>query len=214
MKRAVFMLKKSYDQLETLLLILNEGDLLEFNDIDLLFSRFFVIQNFGVQELIVYVDILSTLTADKKETLCRLLKQNIFKKYEMLPPNEKKFECFVLTDYESCPPISSSCFSVYFVLGLSGRRELQLLIAEFVENCQKGLSHPDELTPEIISSRLKIPFEPDFILLKKSILTDFMIWQTTYSEYGFFEKEFQKITDSELIRLLGSFNKRERRFGV
>ncbi|MCL2141492.1 MAG: undecaprenyl diphosphate synthase family protein [Methanimicrococcus sp.] len=207
-------MKKSDSPLETLLLILNESELLEFDDLDRLFSHFSTIQKFGVQKLIVYVDILSKLGADKKEMLCRLLKQNILKKYDSLPSNEKKIDCFVLTDYDSCAPISSSDFPIYFVLGLSGRKELQLFLTEFIENCQKGLSHPDELTPEMISLHLKLPFEPDFIILGKSTLTDFMIWQTTYSEYGFFEKEFTKTTDSELLRLLESFNKRERRFGV
>jgi len=206
------MLKKSDGRLETLLLMLNESDLLESDDIDLLFSHFSVIQEFGVQKLIVYADILSMPGADKKEALYRLLKQNILKKYESLPSHEK-FECFVLSDYDSCAPISSSGFSVYFVLGLGGRKELHTILSEFVES-QKGAALQGELTPEMISSRLKIPFEPDFILLEKSALADFMIWQTTYSEYGFFEKEFQKITDSDLVRLLESFNKRERRFGV
>ena len=205
-------MKKSDSLLETLLLILNESDLLELEDIDRLFSRFAVIQNFGVQKLIVYVDILSTLDAGKKEMLCRLLKQNILKKCETIP--KEKTACFVLTDYEFCLPALSSGFSIYFVLGLSGRKELQLFTAEFIENCQKGLSHLDDLTSEMILSHLKLPFEPDFILLGKSTLTDFMIWQTTYSEYGLFEKDFQRLTDSELLRLLESFNMRERRFGV
>jgi undecaprenyl pyrophosphate synthase len=224
------MSRNTGSRLETLLLILNESDLLESDDLDLLFSRFFAIQKFGVLKLIVYADVLSILDADKKEALCRLLKQNVLKKYEALP--SKNFDCFVLTNYESSAPIfsssssssssspssssssSSSDFSVYFVLGLGGRKELHMFLTEFVENCQKGMVCPDELTHEMISSHLKLPFEPDFILLEKSTLTDFMIWQTTYSEYGFFEKKFQKISDSELIRLLESFNKRERRFGV
>ena len=206
-------MKKPDNSIETLLLILNESDFLDFDDIDRLFSRFFVIQSFGVQKLIVYIDILSKLGADKKEMLCRLLKQNILKKHESVPL-ENKMECLVLADYDSCLPAPSPDFSIYFVLGLSGRKELQLFLAEFIENCQKGLSHPDELTPEMISSRLKLPFEPDFILLEKNMLADFMIWQTTYSEYGLFEKEFLRLTDSELLNLLESFNMRERRFGV
>jgi hypothetical protein len=160
------------------------------------------------------VDILSMPDADKKETFCRLLKQSILKKHESAPPSGKNFDCFVLTDYDSPLPVSSSSFSVYFILGLSGRQELQLILDEFVENCQKGLSRPDEMTLELISSQLKLPFEPDFILSEKNILIDFMIWQTIYSEYGFFEKEFKRLSDSEFIRLLESFHKRDRRFGV
>ncbi|MDV0445830.1 Ditrans,polycis-undecaprenyl-diphosphate synthase ((2E,6E)-farnesyl-diphosphate specific) [Methanimicrococcus sp. At1] len=220
--------------LKTLLLILNESDLLDNGSIENLFSRFSVIENEGVLNLIVYIDFLKTMDTGKKASLIRNLKERILavsksKDFQFDPnrfavienyddsntfPNPGSFP-----DSDSFPDsesfLKSGRFSALFVLGLGGRDELKLILSDFVEKCRKNEAGSDEMTSEYLSNQLKLPSEPDFVISHtKNTLTDFMLWQTVYSEYYFFEKDIRRLTDADFKKAFDSFYKRERRYGV
>jgi len=203
---------KTENQLKTLLLIFNESDFLEDSAIENLFNRFSVIQREGIENLIVYVDILDALDAVNQNNLIRILSDKILSVSEKIGLKNS----FVISDYGVLPDFPQSVgFSAYFIPGLGGRNELKCILSDFIEKCRRGESSPSEMTPEFISSRLLLPFVPDFILSgSKNTLTDFMIWQTAYSEYYYFGKDLHRLTDSDFRNAFESFKKRGRRYGV
>lgn len=201
-------------KLKTLLLILNESDLLDENNLKNLFSRFSGIEKEGVEHLIVYVDFLKTLGAENKAALTRVLNEKI-------RSQALGFSAFSVDVIETYGTLSgpfqtnSEGLSVCFVLGLGGREELKRILSDFITRCRNGDSRTSEMTPEYISDSLKLPSEPDLILSHaKHTLTDFMIWQTVYSEYYFFEKDVGRLTDSDFRKAFDSFYQRERRYGA
>ncbi|WNY23763.1 Ditrans,polycis-undecaprenyl-diphosphate synthase ((2E,6E)-farnesyl-diphosphate specific) [Methanimicrococcus hongohii] len=218
------MTKNEENRLKTLLLILNESDLLDQKSILNLFSRFPVIGNEGVENLIVYVDILKTIDDAGKLSLISALKRQIESTVSEKSFPEEKIK--VVENYET--PVDHKFFSepkttenetgnlsVLFVLGLGGRDELKRILSDFIDSCRAGESIPSEMTSEYISSRLKLPPEPDLIIShSKHALTDFMIWQTAYSEYYFFEKDVSRLTDVDFKKAFDNFYKRERRYGA
>jgi Undecaprenyl pyrophosphate synthase len=223
------MKNETENQLKTLLLIFNEVDFLEDSAVENLFDRFPVIQNQGIENLIVYIDILDFSSfasaspasasdvlehdaADKKELLIRVLSEKIRSVSEKFGLNNS----FIISDYNQPPTFSQSGeFSVYFALGFGGRNELKHILSDFIEKCRSGELSASEMTSAFISSHLLFPFVPDFILSgSKNTLTDFMIWQTAYSEYFYFGKDLSRLTDSDFRNAFESFRKRGRRYGV
>ena len=207
------------NKLKTLLLIFNESDFLEKSDIENLFSCFPTIQNEGIQNLIVYIDILDEI--DQKEQLIQILADDIQSASIKFKEICSDFlnHLYIVSDYETLPNFSEisvlSNFSVYFVFNLGGRDELKMILSDFIQNCQKGQFSASEMTPNFISSHLYFPFEPDFIISgSKNTLTDFMIWQTVYSEYSYFDKDMGRLTVSDFRKAFESFKKRGRRYGV
>jgi len=212
------------NQLKTLLLIFNESDFLEDIAIENLFSRFPAIQREGIENLIVSVDVLDTLsalevdTAAKKERLVRLISEKI----RFVSEKSGLKNLFIISDYNQIPDYNqvpdfsqSVVFSVYFILGLGGRDELKIILSDFIEKCHNGEHSPSEMTPEFISSHLRLPFVPDFILSgSKNTLADFMIWQTVYSEYYYLDKDIGRLTDSDFRKAFENFKNRGRRYGV
>ncbi|MDR2944204.1 MAG: undecaprenyl diphosphate synthase family protein [Methanosarcinales archaeon] len=201
-------------QLKTILLILNESDLLDDMAVHNLFSRFSGVEKEGVKNLIVYVDFLKTINAESKDSLILFLKDKI----RAAALYFSSFPVMIIEEYE---PLSESAESdsdkmpVRFVLGLRGRDELKRILSDFIIRCRNKEVQTSEMTPEYISGSLKLPWEPDLILSHaKHTLTDFMIWQTVYSEYYFFEKEIVRLTDSDFKKAFDSFHKRERRYGT
>jgi Undecaprenyl pyrophosphate synthase len=202
-------------KLRTLLLIFSESDFLEDENIEKLFDRFSFIRNDGIENLLIFVDVLKE--AERREYLAQMITekiQTVSKKYEFEPlvfsnGNRSNFSNESMTKQ---PNSSESDFSIYFILNLGGREELKMILADFIQN-----RSTDETADayDFINSNLLIPFEPDFIMSNlRNSLTDFMIWQTAYSEYYFFEKEMNRLTDSDFRKAFESFKKRDRRYGA
>ena len=206
-------------RLRTLLLILSESDFLEEKNIENLFARFSSIRNEDIENLIVYIDILKEIGAEKRELLTRNIADKIrfVSEKELKSESEPEFESdsiYIISNNTDRPFFSNKQneknFSVYFVLNLGGREELKRILEKFVQTrIEKSNAQ------EFIESNLVIPLEPDLIMSNmKNTLTDFMIWQTAYSEYYFFEKDMSRLTDSDFRKAFDSFEKRERRYGV
>lgn len=208
--------------LQTLLIVLNESDLLETKSCENLFSCFPAIEKEGVLNLIVYVDILKSASIDQKNQLKQILKNKIINVSKKFSFNDSNL--IVIENYDEIKLLSSS-FSVYFVLGLGGRDELKNILSDFVqeknnkkdENKEKRKSDAEmqNETEIYISNHLKLPFEPDLIFsCSDHFLTDFMIWQTVYSEYYFTVKSAKHLKPSDFSNAFESYHKRERRYGA
>ncbi|MBZ3936406.1 undecaprenyl diphosphate synthase family protein [Methanimicrococcus blatticola] len=224
-------LENEENKLKTLLLILNESDLLDEANIKNLFSCFPGVEKEGVENLIVYVDFLKTINAESKKALVHIFKERIHGFALEFP----SFSVDIIEDYETPSTVTPSTvipstvalpeavqtkspgMSVCFVFGLGGRDELKQILSDFITRCRNEdfQTQTSEMTSDYISDSLKLPFEPDLIISHaKHTLTDFMIWQTVYSEYYFFEKDVGKVTDSDFRKAFDSFYKRDRRYGA
>jgi len=209
-------LKDGGNRLKTLLLTLNESDLLSSGGIENLFSRFLFIRDSGVQTLIVHVDILSAAETAGKGRLIRFLSEKIRSAFQAY--DDGNMNCFILNEEDGSidfePPFED-VFSVLFSLGPGGRAELKNILSAFITDCRVGKSRPADMTTDYISSHLALPFTPDLIVSSsKNKLSDFMIWQTVYSEYYFMDKEVTRWTDSDFKKAFNAFHNRERRYGV
>ena len=100
--------------------------------------------------------------------------------------------------------------TINFAMGYSGRTEIVDAVNELLQR------KPRKITEKDISKHLYMSEEPDLIIRTggEQRISDFLIWQGTYSEFVFTKKLWPEFTKKDLMRCLAEFKERERRFGV
>ena len=78
---------------------------------------------------------------------------------------------------------------------------------------KEGVSS-DEVDEAAIERHLRFKVSPDFVIKTGgSHLTDFLIWQSVYSELFFTDVNWNRFRRVDFLRALRDFQSRERRFG-
>lgn len=99
-------------------------------------------------------------------------------------------------------------------LGCGGKAEVTEAIRSLLEDVSSGLIDPQEIDEEAIESRLRLKQRPDLLIrLGGRELSDFMIWQSAYSELYFIEQGWRSLKKVDFLRAVRDYQRRERRFG-
>ena len=98
-----------------------------------------------------------------------------------------------------------------------GRAELIRAAAEFARQCQQGLARPENLTEEKLDNLLYsagVP-DPDLVIRPSGEvrISNFLLWQSAYSEFYFTDVLWPDFTKEELLRAIADYQNRSRRFG-
>ncbi len=99
-------------------------------------------------------------------------------------------------------------------IGLGGKHEFATAVAGVAAEVAAGTLEPSEITGEHVERRLVFPNEPDLVIKTGGErLSDFMIWQSVYSELYFTDVNWQNFRRRDFLRALLDFTDRNRRFG-
>lgn len=99
---------------------------------------------------------------------------------------------------------------VLAVFGKCGRREIADAVAKIAE---AGISTED-ITEKTIEEHLLYQVTPDFVIKTGgNHLTDFLIWQSVYSELFFADVNWNRFRRVDFLRALRDYQSRQRRFG-
>lgn len=102
-------------------------------------------------------------------------------------------------------------------INYGGRDELVHAARQLAEQVRNGALEPEEITAQTISDHLytKGQPDPDFILRPsgEERLSNFMIWQSAYSEFIFMDVLWPDFTKKDLDDAILNYAKRSRRFG-
>lgn len=99
---------------------------------------------------------------------------------------------------------------ILIVLGKSGRDE----ITDAIIKIAKENIEPSKITEETLESHLSYNVNPDFVIKTGgSHLTDFLIWQSVYSELFFTDVNWIKFRKVDFLRALRDYQSRNRKFG-
>ncbi len=99
-------------------------------------------------------------------------------------------------------------------IGLGGKAEFATAVRAVAESVAAGELDPEDITEEDIEEQLVFPSDPDLIVKTGAErLSDFMIWQSVYSELYFTDVNWQNFRKREYLRALRDFQERQRRFG-
>lgn len=102
-------------------------------------------------------------------------------------------------------------------LNYGGRDEIVRAVRKIADDVKVGKLSPEDITEKDIAGRLDTAEIPDPDLLIRTSgefrLSNFMLWQLSYSEFYFPDVLWPDFDKKELIKAIEYYNKRDRRFG-
>ena len=106
---------------------------------------------------------------------------------------------------------------VNFCLNYGGRDEITRAARAFAQDVAAGKRQPEELTEDVLSSYLYsagVP-DPELIIRPSGELrtSNFLLWQSAYSEYVFMDVLWPDFGPNDLDRAIAEYHSRNRRFG-
>ncbi len=106
--------------------------------------------------------------------------------------------------------VEGAGIEVTVAVGKSGREEILSCIRQIAT---EGVS-PEAVTEETIESHLTFHCAPDLMIKTGGYhLTDFLIWQSVYSELFFSDLDWRGMRKVDFLRALRDFQSRVRKFG-
>lgn len=98
-----------------------------------------------------------------------------------------------------------------------GRLEIVEATKKMIKEVQSGKLNVEDINEELFSNYLysaNVP-DPDIVIRTSGEmrLSNFLTWQSTYSEWFFIKKYWPDFTIEDLKEIMEEFNKRNRRFG-
>ncbi|MFB6308446.1 MAG: undecaprenyl diphosphate synthase family protein [Haloarculaceae archaeon] len=181
---------------ETIALVITERDLLEQGAYETLEHFFDWAVRFGARQIVVYV---SVLDSDAVPTLRRELSS-------LRAPRPVAVRC-PDDDEPADAPIQIS-------IGLGGKHEFATAVQRLSEEVRAGQIAPDDIDETAIERRLVFPTDPDLVIKTGAErLSDFMIWQSVYSELYFTDVNWRDFRKRDYLRALRDYQDRQRRFG-
>ncbi|MEF8784772.1 MAG: undecaprenyl diphosphate synthase family protein [Haloarculaceae archaeon] len=99
-------------------------------------------------------------------------------------------------------------------IGLGGKHEFATAVRSIAEDVEAGDLSPEDISEDDIEGRLVFPTAPDLVIKTGAErLSDFMIWQSVYSELYFTDVNWQNFRKRDYLRALRDYQERQRRFG-
>jgi len=181
---------------ETVAVIITERDLLEDGSYETMADCLGWAFEYGAERVVVYV---SVLDAEVVPTIEREL-ETVDSPYPIAvrSPDDD-------TQAESRVQVS---------IGLGGKHEFAAAVQGIAEEVEAGQLDAKTITEEDIEQRLVFQTAPDLVIKTGAErLSDFMIWQSVYSELYFTDVNWRNFRRRDYLRALRDYQDRQRRFG-
>ncbi|MFC7079556.1 undecaprenyl diphosphate synthase family protein [Halorussus caseinilyticus] len=99
-------------------------------------------------------------------------------------------------------------------IGLGGKHEFAGAVRKIAENVRDGELTAEEVGESEVEEHLVFPENPDLVIKTGAErLSDFMIWQSVYSELYFTDVNWRDFRKRDYLRALLDYKNRQRRFG-
>ena len=181
---------------ETVAIIVTERDLLEADGYRTLERVFDWTVEFGVTRIAVYVSVLDGEVVDTiRSEISRI---DAPRELAVRGPAD---------DEQADAPILVS-------IGLGGKHEFATAVRGLAEEVDAGELTPEDIDEATIERELVFPVQPDLVIKTGAErLSDFMIWQSVYSELYFTDVNWRDFRRRDYLRALRDYQNRQRRFG-
>ncbi len=99
-------------------------------------------------------------------------------------------------------------------IGLGGQSEFATAVQKLAADVDAGELDPADIDETAVEEHLVFPTDPDLVIKTGAErLSDFMIWQSVYSELYFTDVNWQNFRLRDYLRALRDYQDRQRRFG-
>lgn len=105
--------------------------------------------------------------------------------------------------------------TVNFCLGYGSREEITTTLKTIIIKIKNDEINEDDVNEKTIAENLYLSSEPDLLIRPggEKRLSNFLLWQLSYSELFFLDKLWPEFSKEDLIGIIKEFSERERRFG-
>ena len=134
--------------------------------------------------------------------------------------DRSRFSDKVKASLEKIEQMTQAGENMTFVLALnySSRSEMTTAVQNIAKRVAAGEIKAEEIDEKMISESLYTSFMPDPDLIIRTSgecrLSNFLMWQASYSEFYFPEVLWPDFTEEEFERAIESYANRDRRFGL
>lgn len=184
----------------------------------------------GVKHLTLYAFSTENWERPKGEisALMKLLVQSLRSETRKLDDNDIKLSsigavdrlppaCRVELEDAKALTADNSRMELCLALSYSGRWDIRQAVNTIAQKVKDGLIEPGRITDEVISDHLATSHRPDPELIVRTSgeyrLSNFLLWQSAYSELFVTETYWPDFRRNELYEAIESYQNRERRFG-
>jgi undecaprenyl diphosphate synthase len=116
----------------------------------------------------------------------------------------------LILHYGDTEEVSGDGIEVVVAIGKSGREEITACIRRLAEEDVP----PEKIDDGLLESNLTFRYTPDIVIKSGGDhLTDFLIWQSVYSELFFSDVNWKFFRKLDFLRILRDYQSRIRRFG-
>jgi undecaprenyl diphosphate synthase len=99
-------------------------------------------------------------------------------------------------------------------IGLGGKHEFAEAVRSLAKAVEAGELDPEDIDESHVEGGLIFPDEPDLVIKTGAErLSDFMIWQSVYSELYFTDVNWRDFRKRDYLRAVIDYQNRQRRFG-
>ena len=188
--------RSTIDAPEHVALIITERDLLEQGAYDTLEAFFDWAFEYDAERITVYVSVLD-------ESVVPTLERSLA---DVSAPRTIAVRGPADTERAAAP--------IQVSVGLGGKHEFAGAVRSIAESVAAGELDPTEIDEERVEAELVFPAEPDLVIKTGAErLSDFMIWQSVYSELYFTDVNWRDFRRRDYLRALLDYADRQRRFG-
>lgn len=181
---------------ERVAVVLTEQDLLEQGAYSTLESLIEWAFEYGADRLILYVSVLDTAAVPTLERQLETIDTS--RDVAVRGPDD---------DHQAGTPVQIS-------IGLGGKHEFATAVQGLAQEVEAGALDPDDIDEAEIERRLVFPADPDLVIKTGAErLSDFMIWQSVYSELYFTDVNWRDVRKRDYLRAIRDYQQRQRRFG-
>ncbi|MFO7926641.1 MAG: undecaprenyl diphosphate synthase family protein [Halobacteriota archaeon] len=181
---------------ERIALVITEHDLLERGAYDTLASFLQWAFEIGGQEVLIYVSVLDEAVIPTLRTALS----------DLECPHEVAIREPGAESVADAP--------VQVSIGLGGRQEFATAVRRIAEDAAAGALDPEDVDESEIERRLVFQSPPDLVIKTGAErLSDFLIWQSVYSELYFTDVNWRDFRRRDFFRAVREFQERKRRFG-
>ena len=183
----------------------------------------------GIRELTLYVFSTENFNRSKDEIdyLMFLLK-SYFKRMDIEKLREKGICISIIGDIKSFPKDIQKVFHkvrketknnnkliVNFALGYGSRAEITEAVKNIIKDVRNKKIDENDINERTVTQNLYLSSEPDILIRPggEKRLSNFLLWQLSYSELFFIDKLWPEFTKEDLMEIIKEYNQRERRFG-
>lgn len=200
---------KKHNVPKHIVLALAESDLLADNNYGKLNLFVGWCKETGIHTVTVYISIIE-VNAELSKKICGKLSEEIPPALHSITPSIN----VITRGDKEINKHRSEGMKVDISLGYSGKYELTRAIREIMIKVESGKLNPEDIDEDVIESHLLFKSEPDIVIRAGGKrLTDFLIWQSVYSELYFTDVNWLDFRKVDFLRVIRDFQKRQRRFG-